>query len=433
MVDESLLKGKDRKLRYLFLDLNSYFASVEQQEHPELRGIPMAVVPVEADSSFIIAASYEAKAFGIKTGTRIGDAKKMCPGIVLRKGNHTVYAAYHQRVIEAVETVLPVEEVCSIDEMRMRLLGEECEIENALQLARDIKQAIWGQVGKCLNCSIGIASNPFLSKIATELEKPNGLQVLVASELPGPLLKLRLNDFTGINSKMKARLNGAGIFSTEDLFAASERDLRAAFGSKIGARWWYLIRGYDIGLEQNHRRSMGHSHVLAPAFRNEAGVKQVLLRLLHKAASRLRASGLCCSEMDVTVKSFEKSWSVHFRFDPTQDTTLLTSLVLEKWPERDFQRPRAVAITFYKLQEPSLVTPSLFDSEEPDRTNLSKAVDSLNQKFGKNTVYLGGLHEAKETAPERLAFNKTWLFSEGKGDNQWDLPDASEDLDEDNE
>lgn len=416
----NLLEDRPRELRYLFLDLNSYFASVEQQEHPELRGKPVAVVPVMADSSFVIAASYEAKAFGVKTGTRIRDARRMCPGLELVKGNHTTYAAYHHRILEVVEQVLPVEEVCSIDEMRFRLLGAEREEPAALELAQKMKTLLWEQVGEAINCSIGIASNGFLAKLATELEKPNGLQVIHAADLPQRLLHLKLTDFTGINRKMMARLKAGGIFSVADLYAADSATLRAAFGSVIGERWWYLIRGYDFDQNPAQRRTLGHSHVLAPSLRNERGVKQVLLRLLHKAASRLRHEGLVTGEVVVHVKSFSRPWEVHLRIDPTQDTVRLTQIVMDAWKRHDFDQPRAVAITFLNLQSASDFTASLFAEEKSsEQVALSKAVDELNQKFGKNSVYLAGLHEAKDSAPERIAFNKTWLFQEGKGDNDW--------------
>ena len=415
----NLLSARPRDLRYLFLDLNSYFASVEQQEHAELRGVPVAVVPVMADTSFVIAASYEAKAFGVKTGTKIGDARRMCPDIRLVKGNHTTYAAYHNRIIEVLENVLPVEEVYSIDEMRFRLLGEERTVARSTQIGQAMKQALWDRVGVAINCSIGIASNPYMAKIGTELEKPNGLQVILASELPEKVLRLKLTDFTGINKRMMARLNGAGIFTTEDMYKASAHELRAAFGSIIGERWWYLIRGYDIDSEPTNTKSLGHSHVLPPSLRHDEGVKQVLLRLLHKAAARLRSKGWVSSEMVVSIKGFESSWKHHFKFEPTQDSTFLTAEVLKVWGQRDFKRPRQVAITFYSLAKPSTVTPNLFAEETRDRTNLSHALDQINQKFGKNSIYLAGLHEAKNTAPERIAFNKTWLFSEGKDDNDW--------------
>src|SRR5579859_5885587 len=116
MVDAHLpIELRERPLKYLFLDLNSYFASVEQQEFPELRGKPVAVVPVMADTSFVIAASYEAKRFGVKTLTQIGEAKQLCPDLICVTGHHSMYSAYHKRVIETVEKVLPIDEVRSID------------------------------------------------------------------------------------------------------------------------------------------------------------------------------------------------------------------------------------------------------------------------------------------------------------------------------
>src|SRR5579864_8717538 len=109
-------------VNWLFLDLNSYFASVEQQDRPELRGKPVGVVPMLADTTCCIAASYEAKAFGVRTGTIVADAKRLCPEIILIEGLHELYVDYHHRVVEAVESCLPVTAVCSIDEMACRLM-----------------------------------------------------------------------------------------------------------------------------------------------------------------------------------------------------------------------------------------------------------------------------------------------------------------------
>ncbi len=410
-----------RPLRYLFLDLNAYFASVEQQERPELRGRPVGVCPVMADSSFIIAASYEAKRFGVKTGTRIGDAKEKCPEIVLVPARPPVYVAYHKRIIEVAESVLPVEEVCSIDEMRFRLLGKECGAQMAHELAIRMKRAIQEGVGQCMTCSVGVAPNPFLAKLATEIQKPDGLVILQADDLPERLYGLKLTDFTGINRKMEARLNGAGIFDARQLLAADKHELHRAFGSIIGERWWYLLRGFDLDIETHDRKSLGHSHVLAPDLRTEQGCREVLLRLLQKASARLRANKLWTSQMTVYVGGAEKSWSVRVKLPPTQDTVTLNQYFLEVWPEHDFVRPKSVGVTFHDLREAEQVTPSLFDPTM-DRAHLSEAVDEINQKFGKNTIYLAGMEKAKDSADEKIAFNKTWLFSEGKGDNV--LPDG---------
>ncbi|MGA9716744.1 MAG: DNA polymerase, partial [Acidobacteriaceae bacterium] len=150
------------RLRWLFLDLNSYFASVEQELVPSLRGRPVAVVPVVADTTCCIAASYEAKAFGVKTGTQVGEAKRMCPGIELVEGRHELYVQYHNRIVEAVESVVPVSSVMSIDEMACRLVGREQPLLAALELGQRVKAKIRDTVGSTLRCSIGLAPNRYL-------------------------------------------------------------------------------------------------------------------------------------------------------------------------------------------------------------------------------------------------------------------------------
>ncbi len=411
-----LLERDRRPLRSLFLDLNAYFASVEQQEHPQLRGRPVAVGAVEADSGTIIAASYEAKAFGVRTGTKVGEAKRLCPDIVLVHGNHKTYAAYHQKVLQAVEDVLPVEKVRSIDEMSFRLIGEESEPDRAVELANNLKAVIRERVGGCMRCSIGIAPNTFVAKLGTEMQKPDGLVVIQGHELPERLEHLALTDFTGINRRMEVRLHAQGIFTGVDLCRASQEHLHRAFGSVVGDRWWFLLRGYELTEEATQRRTLGHSHVLPPRLRTEEGAREVLLRLLHKAAARLRSEGLWAEGMAVSVRGIRQNWSFKTRIPPTQDTHTMQEHVLKAWPQRTFAAPIQVGVTFYDLKPSAEVTPSLFDSTV-ERADLSRAVDKLNHKFGKNSVFLAGMEHAKDTAQERIAFNKTQLFSEGKDDN----------------
>lgn len=412
-----------RPLRVLFLDLNAYFASVEQQERPELRNRPIAVVPVMADTSFVIAASYEAKAYGIKTGTQIGEAKRLCPEIELVDARPPLYVAYHNRIVGVAESVLPVEKVCSIDEMRCRLIGTERTPECAWDLAMRMKERIKEKVGTCMTCSIGIAPNAFLAKVASDMEKPDGLTILQAHDLPHRLHELKLTDFAGINKRMQVRLNGAGIFTAEQMCAATRKELSAAFGSVIGEKWWYLLQGYEVNDPERDRRTLSHSHVLSPRLRHDQGCREALLRILHKAAARLRTAELWACGMTVYIGGFKKSWSVSLRLPPTQDSVTMTEYALEAWETRDFVQPKQVGVVFYDLLPAEGVTPSLFDATL-DRAKFSQAVDRVNGKFGKNKVYLAGMEHAKDSAPERIAFNKTWLFSEGKGDN--DLPDLED-------
>src|SRR5580698_9505863 len=206
-------------LNWLFVDLNSYFASVEQQVRPELRGRPVGVVPMMADTTVCIAASYEAKAFGVRTGTVVADAKRMCPEIVLVEGRHEIYVDYHHRIVEAVESCLPVTAVMSIDEMACRLMGRERPVLAALELGRKVKARIQEQVGPFLRSSVGLATNRYLAKIASDMEKPDGLVALPLDILPEALRKLTLRDLPGIGARTEARLNEQGLRTMDDLLS----------------------------------------------------------------------------------------------------------------------------------------------------------------------------------------------------------------------
>ncbi len=415
MVD-AYLPPRKLPLRSLFLDLNSYFASVEQQLDPKLRGKPIAVVPTMADTTMCIAASYEAKKFGVKCGTMVGDAKKKCPDIILLEGNHPAYVAFHERVKVAADTVLPIDKVCSIDEMRFCLLATEGVPEVARELAIKMKNAILEQVGECITCSVGVAPNHYLAKLATDMQKPNGLVILQHFDLPEKLFDLKLTDFCGISYRTKIRLNAAGLFSGKDLVLASEKELKRAFGGVVGERFYHRLRGEALDEDFQVDKSLSHSHVLPPEHRTEKGCRDVILRLLHKASARLRANGLWATHMSIYVKGMARSWSSTTSLAPSQDSVTMTNYFLEMWEGHTFERPLQVGVVFTGLLKPAEVTPSLFDPTI-ERSAFNSAVDNVNKRFGKHKVFLAGLDKAKNTASEKIAFQKVELFQEGKDDN----------------
>jgi len=165
----------DYPLRWLFVDMNSYFASVEQQLRPELRGKPTVVVPVMTDSTCCIAASYEARKYGIKTGTNVAEARKLYKELKIVESRPEKYIEIHHKIVSAVSSVLPVDSVLSIDEMSCRLTGKQTVRENAVEIGREVKRAIREQVGEYVKCSVGIAPNRFIAKVASDMEKPDGV------------------------------------------------------------------------------------------------------------------------------------------------------------------------------------------------------------------------------------------------------------------
>jgi DNA polymerase IV len=395
-------------LNALYVDFNSYFASVEQQLQPELRGKPIGVLPVMAETTCCIAASYEAKAFGVKTGTGVRDARKLCKDIVFVEARPSLYVELHHKLIAIVESCTPVETVLSIDEMVCKLTGSQQIKDNALKLAVKIKRDI-NQQYPYIKCSIGIAPNTFLSKVASNMQKPDGCVVIEQHEIPERLLTLKPRDLNGIGRQMEARLAHFGIETVAALYAANKDQLRTAWGSIEGERMYDKLRGLEPHYVKNARSSLGHSHVLPPEQRNSAGAKAVLHRLLQKAAMRMRSYSLLATKVSIKVKLREQaSFHAESKLSATDDTRMLTKAVEALWKQYPTHQvtPIAIGISFSGLVNADEVAQDLFtDKPSAAQEKLNKALDKLNLKYGKNTVYLGGAHEALKDAPMRIAFN----------------------------
>ena len=410
-------------LRSLLLDMNSYFASVEQQMRPELRGRPVAVVPVMADTTCCIAASYEAKKFGIKTGTRVRDAKRMCRRLLVVEARPRLYIEVHHRIVKAVESCIPVSAVLSIDEMECRLWDNERTVDDAVRLANQIKAAIRQEVGEFLRCSIGLAPNRMLAKVAADWQKPDGLTIVLQEELPQRLFELPLRAFPGIGPRMEQRLLKAGITTTQQFCEQTAQQLAKVWGSKLlGDVWWRRLRGEDILDPPTHRRTIGHSHVLPPELRNDVDAKAVLLRLIDKAAMRLRGIGYWAGAISVRIDYLDRRvgqptgdppepvWEAHHRLSHCQDTTTLIRAAGKMWKEKPPGTPLKVGITLSDLVSGHNVAQPLFE-EDRKLNALSTALDELKQRFGPQSIIVADMRGSKPVDPKqaavptRIAFN----------------------------
>jgi DNA polymerase-4 len=415
------------RVRWLFLDLNSYFASVEQELRPELRGRPVAVVPVMTDTTCCIAASYEAKAYGVKTGVQVGEAKRLCPGLVLVDARHEAYVEYHHRIIEAVERCVPVSAVMSIDEMACSLMGREQPLMAALELAGRVKASIREHAGSTLRCSVGLAPNRYLAKIASDMEKPDGLVALTADILHAALAGLTLRDLPGVGARMERRLVASGIETMAQLLALDREQMHAVWGGVGGEKLWYWLRGEDFNDPKlEHQKSISQSHVLPPELRSDEGAYAVLQKLLHKAAMRLRSARLWTNHVTVTVKyAVEKSaatrhhtsgipqsgWSQGNSVIECQDNQTLVETLKKLWGRRprdgkQYDKPFYVGVWLGELVPDHLHTLSLFAGLETEarRTRLSSTMDALNHKYGTDMIAPASMLLARAAAPTRIAF-----------------------------
>ncbi len=406
----------EARLKWLFLDLNSYFASVEQQEDPSIRDKPVIVVPVASDSTCAIAASYEAKAFGIKTGTNVGEAKRLCPGLICVPARHDVYVDYHHRILAELDRHLYVTKVCSVDEVACELVGPDRLTDSAIALAQRIKSGIAARVGGYLRSSIGLAPSQLLAKIASDMQKPDGLTILGADRLPGPLLGLKLTDLPGIGSKMQRRLNAAGVRSIAEFFRLPPRRARSVWGGIGGEHFWYGLHGVDPPPQETRRWSISHSQVLAPGLREGPPAFAVARRLLARAASRLRrmeyrAGGLVLSVRQENGSKFEKTCRFPLTSDSVSVLRALATLQGEAARAVGTRRIRKIGVVLTDLSPCLAEQPDLFGwtpgrAENPQRLQLSRALDRLNARYGRDTVLLGVAPSMPRYSGAKVAFNR---------------------------
>ena len=381
----SALPHPPRAGRALYVDMNSFFASVEQEIKPELRGRPVGVCPFVNDHTCVIAASIEAKRCGVKTGTLVRDARRLCPTIHLISDDPSIYRLYHRRIVAALQATRCQVSVKSIDEAFLEL-PYDLQAQ-APQVAREIKQAIQA-VGSQLECSIGIASNLFLAKMGTKLHKPNGLIEIRAEDLEAFYSTMSLTDLYGISWRMARRLEAIGVTTPLAFYQAPYALLKRHFGVN-GERWYLRLRGYEVDNRPTTRRMIGHQTTIVPdPATTRTEVLGVASQLCYKAAVRLRAASLAAQSIQVTLRFTDRSyWTrilrTHTPFWDSRTFFTHTSTILAAWTP---QKPvRLVSVSGCDLVPHSALTMPLFDA--PVRSEqLSRAIDEIESRFGRRSI-----------------------------------------------
>jgi len=351
----------------------------------------------------------------------------MCPEIVLVEGRHELYTEYHHSVIEAVESCVPVTAVLSIDEMACRLMGRERPLLAAQELGRAVKARIRDRVGAMLRSSVGLATNRYLAKVASDMEKPDGLVALPLDILPTALRELKLRDLPGIGSRTEKRLNQRGIRTMDDLLALGCGAAGEVWGSIWGERLWHWLRGEDFDMgEEDHLKSISHQHVLAPEMRTEEKAWAVAHKLLHKAAMRLRAANLWAGNVGLMIgftvpragggfaSGFgvpAQGWHEISKLSECQDNPTLIAALRRLWASRPrgkgFEHPCFVGVVLGDLIPARLHTLNLFEGleDEQNRARLLESMDALNHKYGLSTLAPATMLAAFKAAPTRIAFH----------------------------
>lgn len=390
----------------LFLDMNSFFASVEQQVQPTLRGVPVGVAPYTGGSGCIIAASREAKNLGIKTGCLVREAKKIYRDIKIIEARPALYMIYHKEIKKVIESFTPHYQPLSVDEFIINLTSYEQNFTSATKLGQGIKDKIRSEVGDWLTCSVGVGPNRFLAKMAGERKKPDGLTVVKLSGLEEFYSKIKLLDITGINQRLEFSLNKFGINSPLDLYHSDLPRLRAILNHG-GRLWYYRLRGYEVDDYSSSTKTIGHSHVLSPEHRCPASAKAVLKKLIYKAASRLRAQGFLAGGIFVAISFYDGlTFKKGAKVSPFSDTRSFIRQAFEILRDcRWYQKPSYVSVAAFNLSSAKNIQLSILPEIEKSR-KISEAMDKIDDHFGVGFIHPASVFSARDSAPDRIPFGK---------------------------
>ncbi len=360
----------------LHLDLNSCFATVEQQANPLLRGKPVAVAAYNSPGGCILAPSIEAKKLGIKTGMRVREGKEICPSLIVLSSDPNKYRFVNRRLLALLQEYSSEVYVRSIDEMVIDFTNSPHKKNNLTNIALEIKKRIRAEIGEWLSVSVGIAPNRFLAKLASSLKKPDGLVTIDHTNIISTLSKIKLEDIHGIKSRNSLRLNLNAIYTPVDFFNANISTLKKAFGGITGYYWYLRMHGFEIDSIEFSRKSYGNSYHLYKFTNNTKELSQILCKLSEKTGRRLRKAGYIAKGVHVSVLLEDYSYYHHGQKTETEIYTnnqiyKQALKILEGRPKG--KKVRILAISVFNLKKNLYSQTSLFED--------------INKKISSNKSY----------------------------------------------
>jgi len=394
----------------LHFDMNSYFASVEQQANPFLRGKPVGVCSTMSRRGCIIASSKEAKAFGIKTGCRVNEALDLNPNVVLVEVDPPKYRSTTKAIFSLCAEYTERIEAYSIDEAFLDLSGYVHSFDAAKKIALEIQQRIKKEVGEWLSSSMGISFTRWLAKFGSDTAPKGGIVILTKENLREYLRGRDLQEAWGIASALAARLNALGIYTLDQLVAYPPQNLVSVLKS-TGYYLWANVNGIELsGLEAKRPpRTIGHSHVLRKRTNDLRFHQAVIARLAERIGRRLRERGLEAHGFYYYVQfdhrpSFGGSKKVYYPINTTYQIYKFVWDTILPVIRRDV--PAMLALGLFGLR-PRVNQLKLFDNKKIS-PELARAIDEINSRYGQETVVQGPLMNlSRFHVPDRIGFRKT--------------------------
>ena len=415
----------DRPL-IMHIDLNSCFATVEQQARPRLRGRPVAILNRRTEHTMIVTASYEAKAKGVKLGMRFREAKQLCPDLVGLESDPAKYRYVYHKLMAIMEDYSPHVTMKSIDEGVIDFSQSPTAIRerDLVEVAYEIKRRLRDEIGCWMRCNIGISTNRFLAKTAAGLHKPDGLEVITYENIAQVLGSLELQDLTGIAARNEHRLNRVGIYTPSEMLAASPAALHLAFQSVVGEWWYQRLRGWEVDDVSYNLKTVGRQYVLERRGMDEAEVRRRLHHLVEAVGAKLRSQAKTARGVGMYVRLYgattllqetngrwgrkgsywHEKYLAPLPFYSDRAIWEITNRLCTHMPPGDV---REIGVHRYHLEDGMSDQLVLFGDELMREQYVTGAMDEINARYGIRTIHSADTLGTDTYVKQKIPFGST--------------------------
>ena len=381
-------KKYDRQIMHI--DMNSFYASCEQAANPELRNVPLIVGgDPEKRKGIVLAASYDAKRYGVKTTMTLNEAARLCPEAVFIRANHELYEEMSGQVMRIFAEYAPVMEQLSIDEAFLDMTGTEQLYGDLKKLARKIQNRIMDEL--LLPCSVGISSNKLLAKMASDFKKPMGITTIYPDDIKEMIWPLKVSELFGVGKKTAMKLNQLGIRTIGEL---AKTDIGVLSGL-LGEGTAMMLHNYANGIDpspvvssRDEIKSIGHEMTYPEDLTRIEDILRELLVLVDKTAYRLRQKGQKGKTISIKIKlnDFTLITRAHTISEVTDSADCIYQVAKELVTSCKIAKPiRLLGVTVSNFEDDSIKQLSLF-SQDNDRKKLDSMLDEIRGKYGFDAI-----------------------------------------------
>lgn len=388
------------KPNVIHLDINSCFATIEQQANPALRDKPVVVCAYTNASGCILASSVTAKKLGIKTGMRVKDAKSICSNLITILPDPPKYRFVHRKIKKILkdysDKVIPK----SIDEFVFKIPNGV----DPVAISKEIKQKIKTYVGEYITVSIGISTNTYLAKVASNLQKPDGLIEINKNNFISIFSKLKLTDLTGIKKGNSIRLKRFGINTVLKFYSSPSWKLKLAFGGIGGLYWHIRLHGFEIDTFKSNRGMIGNSY--APPLDKANDIFPIISKLCEKTGFRLRLANLKATGVHLSLQDRNGNfWHMGRKlkrdiFETSDINYEIKNLFKKSLIKNNF---RNIAISTFGFKSCNNLQLNIFNNEIK-KSHLAGVMDKINKKWGLYTIHYAGMSMDSKIVQDRISF-----------------------------